>query len=172
MFRKRGINSSAQVWIETVICTLIGLTIIGVLLAVTKPKIDEMKDRLIIEQSIEALNRINERIYDVRNYGYGNKRIVNLKISKGKFIINSTGDKISWIMDSKAKYSEPGTPVSIGNMEVLTIEASPWQVKLEISYNVDLRYNNENVLKEFEQAPTPYELQIENLGDNVISLSG
>jgi len=35
----------AQVWVETVIYTLIGLSIMGVVLAVAIPKINETKDK-------------------------------------------------------------------------------------------------------------------------------
>ena len=45
--KKRG-----QIWVETVIYTLIGLTIIGLLLAVSKPQIDKQKDKALIEQKI------------------------------------------------------------------------------------------------------------------------
>ena len=50
-------TKKSQVWVETVIYTLIGLSIIGILLAVLKPTVESTKDRLMIEQIIESKNR-------------------------------------------------------------------------------------------------------------------
>ena len=59
-------EKKAQVWVETVIYTLIGLTVIGILLGFSKPKIDSMKDKIIIEQTIDLFERINSLILDVQ----------------------------------------------------------------------------------------------------------
>ena len=154
-------QKKAQVWVETVIYTLIGLAVIGILLVVTKPKIDSIKDKLAIEQSISVLDEINNKINEVK-VAQGNKRVVTLKITKGKFVIDSENDKLYWIIDSKHKYSEPGVSVSIGkDFNVLTTEASPWDVRLEITLTSDLRYNGEDVgTKELEAASTPYSLHL------------
>ena len=97
---KRG-----QIWVETVIYTLIGLAIIGLVLAAAKPKIDAKKDEIVIEQSIEALNNINNKIYEVQR-AEGNRRGVELTVGKGKFVIDIEGDKISWVIESSFEYSE------------------------------------------------------------------
>ena len=54
---KRG-----QVWVETVIYTLIGLTIMGLLLAFVKPAIDEKRDQIVIGNSLEIINSIDSQI--------------------------------------------------------------------------------------------------------------
>ena len=46
-------SRKGQIWIETVIYTLIGLALIGLVLAILTPKIKEFGDRQIIEQTIE-----------------------------------------------------------------------------------------------------------------------
>jgi hypothetical protein len=159
-------SKKAQVWVETVIYTLIGLAIIGILLAVSKPRIDSMKDKLLIEQSIDALKDIDNKVNDVANHGPGNRRNIGLKISKGKFIIDSIEDKLSWILDSEHRYSEPGVVVPIGDIDILTQEAGPWKVILEIDYSgeYDITYDGGSEEKEFESAPSPYSLAIENIG--------
>lgn len=156
-------SKKAQVWIETVIYTLIGLTIIGILLAVSKPKIDEKKDELIIEQTIDSLNKIDSVIYNVAYKGAGNKRNPDLKVSKGKFIIDSEQDSVSWEIDSKFKYSEPELIVPLGRLKVLTTKSNPWKVNLWINYTFDLVSDTGNK-KEFSVASTPYQLYIENQG--------
>jgi type II secretory pathway pseudopilin PulG len=157
-------NKKGQVWVETVIYTLIGLAVIGLLLAVAKPKIDQMKDRALIDQAVEAMEAINSKIYEVQR-APGNRRVVDLKIGKGTFIIDSENDKISWVIESSYEYSEAGANVSLGTMVVRTRESSPWEVTLEIPYGVDIMYDDEaEGIREFEAAPTSYPLNIYNAG--------
>ncbi len=160
------INKSGQVWIETVIYTLIGLTIIGLVLAAALPKIKQKKDKITIEQSINALGNINDKIYDVQQ-AQGNRRIVNLDIKRGTLTINMNDNTISWLIDSSYPYSEVGVPISIGVVNVTTTKENPWDVNLKLKYNVDLVYNGMSTgTKQLNPAPTPYTLIIENDGMN------
>ncbi len=161
------VKKSGQIWVETVIYTLIGLAIIGILLAASKPKIDSMKDRLIIEQTIESMNAINEKIQEVYSKGPGNKRVLDLKVSRGKLILDTDGaegDGIYWILDSEYEYSELDTEVPIGKLNVLTTKGEPWEIKLSVDYNFDLTYGGEDAKKEIGSASTPYLLTVENMG--------
>ena len=170
-------RKGGQVWVETVIYTLIGLAVIGILLAVAKPKIDEMKDRAIIDQSIGIMDLVNEKIHAVRT-APGNRRVVDLKVGKGKFVVDNDNDAIYWIIDgAEVEYSQVGVwvPVS-GHMQVMTEEASPYTITLNMTYSVDLRFDNSTTgQKELDEAPTPYSLKIENNGveggNTVIELS-
>lgn len=63
---------SGQVWIETVLYTLIGLSIIGVILAMVRPAIEEKRDEITLQQSIDILKGIDNNIADVIQYGTGN----------------------------------------------------------------------------------------------------
>lgn len=155
---KRG-----QVWVETVIYTLIGLAVIGILLAVSKPKIEEMKDKIVIEQTLKSLNEISTRIYDVQ-ISPGNKRILDLKISKGKFYIDASADKIGWILDSNYKYSELGRVVNLGNMEILTKEGGPYIIEASMNYSVNLTNNGQEDYISLDGSPTAYKFSIENNG--------
>jgi len=161
---RRLSNERGQVWVETVIYTLIGLTIIGLVLAVALPKINAKKDEVMINQAIQALGDINDKIYAVQGAPL-NRRTVDLDIGKGRVIINMSGDSISWVLDSSYKYSEPGIWVPMGNMDILTEETDPWRVTLKIDYAVDLRFGEmTSGTKELDSAPTPYKLMIENTG--------
>ena len=42
----------AQVWVETAVYTIIGLAIIGIILAIANPSIQRYKDNAVIEQTI------------------------------------------------------------------------------------------------------------------------
>ena len=106
------------------IYTLIGLTIIGLLLAVSKPQIDKQKDKALIEQAVNGLGVIDEKIFDVLS-GTGNKRRIELKLGKGVFTFDAKNDKIIWELDSAYQYSELGVPVSAGKIDGTTSAGSP-----------------------------------------------
>ncbi len=161
---RRLINKRGQVWVETVIYTLIGLAIIGLVLAGAKPKIDAKKDEVTIEQAVEAFGNINDKIYEVQR-AVGNRRTIDLKIGKGTMIIDMDINSISWVIDSRFKYSEPGDMVPMGNLDVLTEEASPWKVTLFENYTIDIQYEEQKTgTKELSSASTSYEFVIENAG--------
>lgn len=161
---ERLVKKHGQIWIETVIYTLISLAIIGLVLAAAKPKIDAKKDEIIIEQSIEALGNINNKIYEVQRAA-GNRRSIELTVGKGAFIINMAENKISWVIKSSFEYSEKDVIVSLGSLEVLTKESTPWEVTLEEDYKVDIQFEGQNTgIKELNVASTPYKLIIENKG--------
>ncbi|MFA5061325.1 MAG: hypothetical protein WC494_03350 [Candidatus Pacearchaeota archaeon] len=161
LIKKRG-----QVWVETVIYTLIGLAIIGLVLAVAKPNIDRKKSEMIIEQSIESITNIDSKISEVLS-AQGNQRVIELKISEGNFYIDSGNNKISWIIQSKFQYSEKDEEIPLGTFFVTTTgdeKNDLWEIKIEKQYsNIDLRFNNENIgEKQISPAPTPYKMTIIN----------
>lgn len=171
MIKKRG-----QVWVETVVYTLIGLAIIGIVLAAAIPKINNKKDEVVIEQSIEALGKIDEKIYEVIDQGVGNRRVVDLEISKGVLIVDMDEETISWILNSGVQYSEENVDIPLGNLNITTTKkgSSSWEVKIRVGYNIDIRYNGENSgQKQLDPAPAPYKFVIENLGsvDNNIVIN-
>ena len=57
MMRKKG-----QIWIETVLYTLIGLSLIGLVLAFVTPKINEARDNLVIEQTKDVMKIFDDKI--------------------------------------------------------------------------------------------------------------
>jgi len=156
---KRG-----QVWVETVIYTLIGLAIIGLVMAMALPKINERKDEIVIEQSIEALGNIDDKIYEVQKAS-GNRRVVDLEIRRGALVVNMEDDTIYWELDSSFEYSEVGVPISLGRISATTTSSGPWKVELKLSYDVDLRFDGKNLgTKKIDVSPTPYKFVIENMG--------
>jgi len=156
-----------QIWIETVIYTLIGLAIIGTLLSIVKPAIDEKKDQILIEKSLEMLKIIEEQIEDVRYYGDGNSRIIETKIKKGKLEINSQEDYVEFSMDSNYKYSEIGENISIGRIIALTKEKDgDYEVSLKLDYKgvLNLSWNNMEKSQLFQPAPTAHKITVTNVG--------
>ncbi len=156
-------NKSGQVWVETVIYTLIGIAIMGILIATTAPRIEKMKDSALIEQSMESLGIINEKIYEVQR-GTGNQRSFNLAIGKGKLTIDSESDEIYWELESGFEYSESGVSTMSGIINVTTLGDDPWTIRLGLILPMDVKYNGAEEQKEFGESPTPYKFSVKNEG--------
>jgi len=162
-------NKNAQVWIETVIYTLIGLSIIGVVLGLVKPAIDERKDSMSIKQSIDLLNYIDQQIDDVKYSGAGTSIPLDIKIGRGKLYLDGEKDKISMVIDgSRSKFSEPGEVVSIGgNIQALTVKkSSKYTVNLSIDYSnrANITYKRKDILQTLQSAPVAYGFYLKNNG--------
>lgn len=157
----------AQIWVETVIYTLIGLAIIGLLLSIVKPAIEKKQDQILIESSLEMLGNIKSAIEDVKYYGTGNSRNLDLRIKKGKLEINGGENKIVFSMKSRYKYSEVGQVVESGKINILTSEkGDAYDVSLTLNYkgSLDLTWQDKNILQSFQSAPTPYRVSVTNMG--------
>jgi type II secretory pathway pseudopilin PulG len=165
---RRGSNRRGQIWVETVIYTLIGMAVIGLVLAGALPKINEKKDSLTIERSIEALGNIDDKIYAVLGAS-GSRRVVNLEVKSGSLVIDPAANTISWIIDSSFAYSEVDKPVPFGKLSITTTKKGDYEVKLELKYNnFNLKYDGQDTEeRRFNVAPTPYVLVINNNGRDV-----
>ncbi len=162
--KKRG-----QVWVETVLYTLIGLALMGLVLAFIMPKINESKDRLVIEQTISSLSVLDEKIIEVSS-APGNVRQVDFLMKKGDMHINASTDKVIFIIEELGSaFSEPGVEIDFGGrMKIFTEETGKeeFRVSLILSYSSNLTYENTDDLKIFNPASTPYVFSINNLGNS------
>jgi len=157
---KRGI-----VWISAVLYMLIGLAVMAALLMVVRPRIEQMRDSITIDQTITTFNRLDETISKTRE-APGTRLEFILQLSKGAVEINSSGNSIIWSMDSSIAKSESNKPINIGSIKVLTvpISADKWRVSLEMDYTFNMTYNGKDESKTLGEAKTPYDLWIENRG--------
>ena len=116
-------EKKGQIWIETVIYILLGLVLISLVLAFVTPRINEQKDRTIVEQTIISLNNLDEIVNGVINNGRDNRRIAEFSIKAGELNFNSGNDEIVFILDElKKPYSQPGELIEYGRVGVLTEE--------------------------------------------------
>jgi hypothetical protein len=162
--KKRG-----QVWIETVIYTLIAFVMIGLVLAYAKPKIEEFQDKAIIEQTIKLMKDIDFSILIMG--GPGNQRIHELVIKKGLFEIRGGENSIVFEMESKHQYSEPGMEISNGNLIILTGEEKDKLHIVTLTRNYDgernITYQGKDESKTLTKASLPYYLLISNKGETL-----
>jgi len=158
----------SQVWIETVIYTLIGLAIIGVLLSIVKPAIEEKKDQLLIQKSLEMIQTIQDKVEEVVHYGTGNSRPVEVKLTKGTLTIDAQNNSIEFFITSSYMYSEPGQNISIGEINTSTIKnGNKYDVRLTLAYsNLDLTWNEKDTKQVFQPSPGSYKVSITNTGVN------
>lgn len=158
-------NNRGQIWVETVIYTLIGLSVIGILLAVATPKINDMKDRLRINEATDILSTIDSKINEVKS-APSNIRVYDLTIAKGKVILNASNNSITWLIESNYKYSEPGTTFNLGELSVRTEGDGFYKIYLIRNLDdVDLTVNNDPTKDlTLETASVPYVLTIKSVG--------
>jgi len=174
-------KKNGQVWIETVLYTLIGLALIGLALGFIMPQINAAKDKSTVEQAISSLADFDERVNTVIETGVGNIRQIEFYMKKGELEINSESYAISGeseikltLSDLSKPYSEVGVPVNMGRIKVLTEESQKaYSVSLTISYKTEIKYNGLKN-KKFTSASTPYKFSIENKGSfiDILEISG
>src|SRR4030043_358670 len=166
IFNKR--SRLAQVWIETVIYSLIAFVMIGLVLSFARPKIEELQDRAVLQQSTEMMKEIDSTILTIG--APGNQRVLEIGIKEGVLKIDCPNDKMIFEMESKSVYSEPGKPVNDGNIIVLTEKKTGYNlVTLTRDYGedgYDLKFEGDNnELKVISKASTSYKLSILNEGE-------
>lgn len=163
---------TGQIWIETVLYTIIGLSIIAIVLAFIMPKINESKDNISVQQSISAMKELDSKINDVSQQ-QGNIGKVEFTIGRGYLDINSTNNSIIFVInDLSALYSEANVPIRNGNVQILSEKGQKYDsVYLTLAYRYNLTYNGNDAEKVLTAAPMPYEIYIENKNNNQLDIT-
>ncbi len=168
-------NKIGQIWVETVLYTLIGLSLVGIVLAIVTPRINETQDRILVEQAIDSLGSFDEKMNEILISGSGNVRDAIFLLNKGELSINASGDEIFITLDDlKKPYSELGIEIDEGRVNILSEEVrGKNSVRLSLSYSntANLTYAGEDAeLRSFSSAKVPYRFSISNLGNNIIDI--
>lgn len=144
MYIKMTIKKS-QIWVETAIYTLIGLTLIAIVLSVATPQIQKLKDRSIINQASQSFSGLNELILDVAHTP-GNIRIFYFNFDKGRFEISPTDDSLLFTLENtNLKFSELDKEIKQGEIIYKTESyGKKYNVMLKLNYfsggKIDIRY--------------------------------
>jgi uncharacterized protein (UPF0333 family) len=165
-------NRRGQIWIETVIYTLVALVMIGLVLSFARPKIQELQDKAIIDQSINMMKEIDDTISNLGNQG--NKRIIEIGIKKGDLTLDEAGDLIFFGMESASEYSEIGKEINDGNVVMNTSKKGSVNfVNLTLDYSgvYDLEIVGTENKKILPKASIPYKISIENQGGNPVVIN-
>ncbi len=156
----------AQVWVETVIYTMVGLALIGFVLSLVIPRINEYKDKSIIESTISALDTIDGKIGQVLS-APGNVRVVDFVLKRGYLTIDADADLIKFeLEDSTSVFSEPGVTIQIGRVNVTTTQqGKKYFVTLILPVDGDLTLKDSTEsTKRLSPVAIPYKLSFENTG--------
>jgi type II secretory pathway pseudopilin PulG len=154
-----------QVWIETVIYTLIAFVLIGLILSYATPKIQEAQDQAIIQQSVDMMKTIDSTILTIG--AAGSQRYLEPTIKKGDLKIDGENNKIIFEIESQSIYSEPGKNINDGSVVILTEEKSGYNlVTLTLDYQgvYNLQFGGADSPKKISKASTAYKLTILNKG--------
>ena len=164
--KKKSIHS--QVWVETAVYTLIGLALIAVIITMANPQIQKIKDKTIIEQTISAMNILDDKILEVQQ-SEGRIGKVIFKIAKGRLEIDSEEDLIKYVFeDTKLELSEPGVEIKQGNIILKTEKSGArFNIILLMKYNIDITNKNNEGIKILQEGATPYNIFIENKGSSL-----
>ncbi|MBU4308298.1 MAG: hypothetical protein KJ566_00680 [Nanoarchaeota archaeon] len=163
--KKRG-----QVWVETMIYTLVAFALIAAVLFFVKPKVEEIRDQALIEQSLEVMKYFDSTILELGQSVSGNKREIEVGIKKGTLLIDGENEKIVFEMKSKYEYSEPGEIISEGSLNVSTEKIGD-ENKITISKNYsnyNLTFNSADESKLISSSSTPYTIFVSNKGGSPI----
>lgn len=154
-----------QVWIETVIYTIIGLALIGMVLAFALPKIQESKDRLVVEQTIYALSNLDNKITEAAEVP-GNVRIAELRIQRGALNILGKNDSLVFtIEDLRKPYSQNGSKISSGRISFISTQGQKYSsINISIDYRYNITVNDNDVDELMTPSPLPRRISIENKG--------
>src|SRR3989344_5246905 len=162
--RKKG-----QIWVETVIYTLIELTLRGSVLAIVTPKINANRDKIIVEQSIASLSVLDDKIREVLDNVQGNARKIDeFTLKKGELAFDGETDIITLVLKDISKpYSQPGTIIEVGSVFVFSeVKNSNTVVYLTLNYTniLNLTVSKADVLKKYDPASVPYSFIITKEG--------
>ena len=159
-------NFRGQVWIETVVYTLIAFVILGAILGFAKPKIEQLQDKSIIEQSVGMLEDIDATIEEIQAVS-GNKREIELSLKKGSLNIDASNDQIIFEIESQYIYSEPGITIQKGSIKINNEKIGKIN-KINAAINYTGKYNltldDEDKSELLSKSSAPYKLFISNEG--------
>ena len=161
-------NNKAQIWIETATYTLIGLIILGILLATTNPQIEKIKDKSAIVQTKEAMDILDNELLDIKQ-SPGNIRIIDFKLSKGFLEIDAENDSIRYTLENtRLKFSQPNETIMEGNFLVKTEEQGDrFIVSLLLNYSTSLNITcGDEIIRTIHPGTIAYKIKVENVGDN------
>lgn len=155
-----------QVWVSAILYLALGVIIIGIILGVALPLVNNMRDRNTYIQTKELMSILNKNVVDVINEGPGSKRYLSpINIEKGEIYIKSSEKSIEWRFKTKNKLMEPEITFNEGDLILLlskTDVVGEYELKIKRDYssaaNIDL---NSNLANPFVGS---YSMTIENSG--------
>lgn len=146
--------------------TVVTLAILGGVLALALPKMQQGQERALIGQQVAALKSIDATVHDVFALSPGNTKIYRLSLERGTFVVDGMANTISMtIPDVGIQYSDVGVPIQDGDVSIETTVAGKkrYLVTARTSYDalgINITTRDRDRRLELSAAPTPYALEI------------
>jgi type II secretory pathway pseudopilin PulG len=156
-----------QIWVETVLYTLLGLGLMGLVLAFALPKITAAQERAIVEQSIQSMDALYGALETVQTRGVGNVKVVSFSLQAGSVLIDGVQDTLVLTLpEQKSIYSQPGSPLTHGPITILTEErAGMYQVRLTVTLpDTNLTVNGKDIQKTLNAVSTTHRITVSAVG--------
>ena len=161
-------KKQGMVWISTILYTLISLAVIGLLLAVVQPKITQIKDSMVIEQTKTSMSKVDETMLNVKEGAAGMKLYSEFKLGKGSLIISGKNDSIRWTYQPSYEYSQAGRKIQSGDILMLTEKAgNGYNLTLSMNYDFNLTVDGSDKDKIIQAASLSYKLWLTNKGTGI-----
>lgn len=95
---------------------LVGVTVVstGIVLDVSGPAIEEMRDGAAVESSISFLNSADESIRSVASEGEGSTRTLNLDFDRGDFHVDESDNSFRYALETGSDIISPQTSTEQG----------------------------------------------------------
>src|SRR3989344_5559214 len=161
---------NGQVWMETLLYTVVTLAILGTVLSFALPRLHMGQERARIAEQLTTLRALDNLISDLNTQPPGSSRSIAISVKQGTLSFDAGADSISWTMPNlKLEYSEQGVEVRDGHIAVLTTkEGVTHTVKLTVNYaalGINATLDGKETYGELSSAPTPYRLSFTTLQD-------
>lgn len=140
-------KKKGDIWISAVLYMALGIIVLTIVLAAGLPVVNKMKDRQTLVQTKNLMSELDKNIRTVYNEGPSSKRTLDIKIGRGEFEIFEDEDQINWTLKTSVLLSEPGIPITEGNLIILTKEeaiSGDYKVTISLNYaeNININYSN------------------------------
>lgn len=99
---------------------LLGVTVVstGVVLEVTGPAIDNIRDDSAIDRSVSFLNYVDQRVREVASEGEGSTRTVQVDLDRGEFEVNGSEDTFGYALETDSASISPQSETTIGAVQL------------------------------------------------------
>ncbi len=99
---------------------LLGVTVVssGVVLEVTGPAIDNIRDDSAVDRSVSFLNFVDERVREVASEGEGSTRTVQVDLDRGEFEVNDSEDTFGYSLETGSASISPQSQTTIGAVQL------------------------------------------------------
>ncbi len=139
-----------NIWISAALYFGLGMVVLSIILAAGMPVINKLQDKNIILQTKDVFFTLDNHVREVARGGPGTQRLLRVQMKRGSMEIDSDADTVSWSYQTKALLSEPGVPITEGNLQILTEPGNvvgEWETTLFLDYDgvVDLDYTTGGV---------------------------